>query len=110
VGLIEQGKLLAESRLDDIKSGFRLITAAGTNLPTQITSQVLSVEMEGGFYRYVITTDGEGFAAALCRNGSTVTSIVPLSLREIFLHLVRKEQPCTSGNAGAKPVFSQSSS
>ena len=110
VGLIEQGKLLVESRLDDIKSGFRLITAAGNGLPTRITSQVLSVDMEGGFYRYVITKGGEEFAEALSRNGATVTGMVPLNLREIFLQLVRKEQPCTSGNAGAKPVFSQLSS
>jgi ABC-2 type transport system ATP-binding protein len=92
IGVIEQGKLLVESRLDDIKSGFRLITAAGTSLPTQITQQVLSVEMEGGFYRYVITKDGEEFAEALARDGATITNMVPLNLREIFLHLVRKEQ------------------
>ena len=77
-------------------------------LPTEITSQVLSVDMEEGFYRYVITKNGEEFAGALSGNGATITSIAPLNLREIFLHLVRKEQPCTSGNAGAKPVFSQS--
>ena len=92
VGVIEKGKLLVESRLDDIKSGFRLITAAGNGLPTEITSQVLSVEMEGDFYRYVITKDGEEFAEALSRNGATITNLVPLSLREIFLQLVRKEQ------------------
>ena len=92
VGVIEQGKLLVECRLDDIKGGFRLITAAGSGLPTQITSQVLSVDMEGGFYRYVITKDGEEFAEELSRNGATITSMLPLNLREIFLQLVRKEQ------------------
>lgn len=106
VGLIEQGKLLIESRLDDIKSGFRLITAAGTDLPTEVTAQVLSVDFEADFYRYVITRDGEDFAAMLLRNGATITSIAPLNLREIFLHLVRKEQPCISGNAGEKHAFS----
>ena len=35
VGVVEHGKLLMESRLDDIKSEFRLITAAGNSLPTQ---------------------------------------------------------------------------
>lgn len=91
VGIIEQGKLLVESRLDNIKSGFRLITAAGNELPTQITPQVLSVDKEGDFYRYVITKDGEEFAGALSQNGATITSIAPLNLREIFLQLVRKE-------------------
>jgi ABC-2 type transport system ATP-binding protein len=110
VGVIEKGKLLVESRLDDIKSGFRLITAAGNGLPAEITSQVLSVDVEEGFYRYVITRDGDEFAAALSRSGATITGIVPLSLREIFLQLVRKEQLCISGNAGGKPAYSASSS
>jgi ABC-2 type transport system ATP-binding protein len=91
-GVIEQGKLLMESRLDDIKSEFRLITAAGNTLPTETSSQVLSVVAEGNFYRYVVTKNAESFAAGLSQNGATVTSIVPLSLREIFLQLVRKEQ------------------
>jgi ABC-2 type transport system ATP-binding protein len=91
-GVIEQGKLLMESRLDDIKSEFRLITAAGNTLPTETSSQVLSVVAEGNFYRYVVTKNAESFAAGLSQNGGTVTSIVPLSLREIFLQLVRKEQ------------------
>lgn len=108
VGFIDHGRLLMEARLDDIKSEFRLITAAGSSLPAQTSTQVLSVEVEQNFYRYVVTTDAEGFAAGLSQNGATVTSITPLGLREIFLQLVRKEQLCTSGNAGAIPVRSSS--
>jgi ABC-2 type transport system ATP-binding protein len=91
-GIIDQGNLLLESRLDDIKSEFRLITAAGNTLPVQTSSQVLSVAVEGNFYRYVITKDAERFAAGLSQNGASITNIAPLSLREIFLQLVRKEQ------------------
>jgi ABC-2 type transport system ATP-binding protein len=108
VGVLEAGKLLIEARLDDIKSEFRLIIAAGNSLPAETSAQVLSVEVEDGFYRYVVTQGAEDFAAGLARNGATVTSITPLGLREIFLHLVRKEQPCTSGNAGATLVPSTS--
>jgi ABC-2 type transport system ATP-binding protein len=92
VGIIDHGKLLMESQLDDIKSEFRLITAAGNSLPAQTSSQVLSVAVEGNFYRYVITRDAESFAAGLSQNGASITNIAPLSLREIFLQLVRKEQ------------------
>jgi ABC-2 type transport system ATP-binding protein len=91
-GVIEGGKLLMESRLDDIKSEFRLITAAGNSLPAQTSSQVLSVVVEDNFYRYVVTKGADTFAATLSRNGATITNIAPLSLREIFLQLVRKEQ------------------
>ena len=91
-GFIDHGKLLIEARLDDIKSEFRLITAGGSSLPAQTSSQVLSVDAEENFYRYVVTRDAEGFAAELSRNGATVASISTLGLREIFLQLVRKEQ------------------
>jgi ABC-2 type transport system ATP-binding protein len=91
-GVIDHGKLLMESRLDDIKSEFRLITAAGNSLPAQTSPQVLSVAVEGNFYRYVVTKHADTFAAGLAQNGATITNVVPLSLREIFLQLVRKEQ------------------
>lgn len=91
-GFIDHGKLLMEARLDDIKSEFRLIVAAGNSLPAETSPQVLSVDVEGNFYRYVVTRDAESFAAELSRNGATVTSIAPLGLREIFLQLIRKEQ------------------
>ena len=104
VGVIDEGRLLLESRLEDIKNEFRLITAAGNALPTQRSSQVLSVVTEGNFCKYVVTKNAEAFARELTRNGATVTGVSPLSLREIFLELVRKEQPCTSGNIGATRV------
>ena len=91
-GFIDHGKLLMQARLDDIKTEFRLITAAGSSLPAQTSSQVLSVDVEGDFYRYVVTSDAERFAAELSRNGATVTNIATLGLREIFLQLIRKEQ------------------
>ncbi|HEY4819047.1 MAG TPA: ABC transporter ATP-binding protein [Candidatus Acidoferrum sp.] len=91
-GIIDHGQLLMESRLDDIKSEFRLITAAGNSLPEQTSSQVLSVVVEGNFYSYVVTNHADTFAAALSQNGATVTNVAPLSLREIFLQLVRKER------------------
>ncbi|HKN76573.1 MAG TPA: ABC transporter ATP-binding protein [Candidatus Acidoferrum sp.] len=91
-GFIDRGKLLMESRLDDIKGEFRLITAAGNSLPAQTSTQVLSVVADGNFCRYVVTKDADGFAAGLSQNGATVTNVSPLSLREIFLQLVRKEQ------------------
>jgi ABC-2 type transport system ATP-binding protein len=108
VGVIDGGKLLIEARLDDIKDQFRLIIAAGNSLPAETSTQVLSVDVEDDFYRYVVTSDAEDFASRLAQNGATVTSVSPLGLREIFLHLVRKEQLCSSGNAGATRVLSSS--
>lgn len=109
VGIIESGRLLLESRLDDIKNDFRLITAVGNALPTHGTPQILSVDVDGNFYRYVVVKNGEDFAASLSREGATITNIVPLGLREIFLQLIRKEQSCTSGSAGETRELSASS-
>jgi hypothetical protein len=91
IGVIENGVLMLEARLDDIKSNFRLITAAGNRLPSQTSEQILSVEVEQNFYRYVVTKDADGFIAKLTGDGATITNVATLSLREIFLRLVRKE-------------------
>jgi ABC-2 type transport system ATP-binding protein len=108
VGVIDQGELLIEDRLDDIKNEFRMIVASGSSLPSHAGSQILSVDVEGNFYRYVVSRDAEGFAAELSRNGATIASIAPLGLRDIFLHVVKKGKSCTSGNVGATLVVSSS--
>ena len=100
VGLIDHGRLLLEARLDDIKSQFRLIIAAGNALPQTKTAEVVSVTSEGNFCKYVVKQNADDFAAELRRQGATVTEVSPLGLREIFLELVRKEEVCTSGNVG----------
>ena len=104
VGLIDHGRLLLEARLDDIKSQFRLITAAGTGLLRSKSADILSVNADGDFCKYVVRQNAEAFAAELAHQGATVADVSPLGLREIFLELVRKEEPCASGNAGEIPA------
>jgi ABC-2 type transport system ATP-binding protein len=100
VGIIEHGKLLLEARLEDIKSEFRLVTAAGENLPSFARPEVLSSAQAEGFWKYVVARDAEGFAARLQQQGAVVTDVSSLNLRQIFLELTRKEEPCTHGNGG----------
>lgn len=100
VGLIDHGRLLLEARLDDIKSQFRLVTAAGNSLPQTPSAEILLVASEGNFCKYLVKENADAFAAELRRQGATVAQVSPLGLREIFLALVRKEEPCTSGNVG----------
>jgi ABC-2 type transport system ATP-binding protein len=109
IGLIDHGRLLLEARLDDIKSQFRLVTAAGNALPLNKSPEVVSVTSEGNFCKYIVKQNADAFAAELRRQGATVTDISPLGLREIFLELVRKEEPCTPGNAGGIPAAVSSS-
>lgn len=101
VGVIDHGKLLLEARLDDIKGQFRLVTAAGTDLPHTKTADIVSMSSDGEFCKYVLRQNGEAFAAGLRAQGATVADVTPLGLRDIFIELVRKEDSCTSGNVGA---------
>jgi ABC-type multidrug transport system ATPase subunit len=108
VGILEEGRLLLESRLEEIRQEFRLVIASGEGLPVATSSDVVSATSDGRFWRYVVAREAERFAAELRQQGATILEISPLGLRELFLLLVRKEDSCTPGNAGAKaaPVSS----
>lgn len=101
VGIIDNGKLRLEARLDDIRAEYRRIRATGSALPVLRNTQVLSATIDGSNGDYVVTQDAEGFAAMLRNQGATVLDITPMNLGEIFLQLLRKEEACISGNAGS---------
>jgi len=109
VGIIDQGKLLLEAGLEDIKNEFRLITAAGEGLPAFGPPQVVSAVQAGAFWKYVVARDAEAFAARLQQQGATITDVSPLNLRQIFLALTRKEEPCMPGNGGERTAAVSSS-
>jgi ABC-2 type transport system ATP-binding protein len=100
VGIIDSGKLLLEARLDDIRTEFRRITASGNALPAGRTEQIVSVIRSGAVHEYVVRRDADRFAAELRGQGAAVVDMSPMNLSEVFLQLVRKEEPCTTGNAG----------
>lgn len=104
VGILEEGRLLLESRLEEIRQEFRLVIASGEGLRAAQSADVVSATADGRFQRYILAREAERFAAELRGQGATILEISPLGLRELFLHLVRKEDPCTPGNAGAKAV------
>ena len=108
VGILEEGRLLLESRLEEIRQEFRLVIVSGEGLPVAPSTHVVSATSDGRFHRYVLAREAERFAAELRGQGANILEISPLGLRELFLHLVRKEDSCTPGNAGAKrePVSS----
>jgi hypothetical protein len=85
-----------------------LVIASGESLPVASSSDVVSATTDGRFRRYVVSREAERFAAELRSQGAAILEISPLGLRELFLHLVRKEDPCTPGNVGVKaaPVSS----
>ena len=104
VGIVDQGRMLLEARLDDIREHYRLVIVAGRDLPTGLPLPVVASSHNGQFSRYMLARDAESFAASLRGQGAAVTHVSPINLREVFLELVRKEEPCTSGNAGVTPA------
>jgi ABC-2 type transport system ATP-binding protein len=109
VGIIDRGKLLLEAPLEEIRSDFRRISASGNGLPTGRTAQVISVSASQPICEYFVRNDAEEFAAGLRSQGATILDVSPLNLEQVFLQLVRKEVPCTSGNIGATPAVVSSS-
>jgi ABC-2 type transport system ATP-binding protein len=101
VGIIDGGKLRLEAKLDDIRAEYRRILATGAGLPTARNAQVLSAVADGASCDYIVTHHAEEFAAELRAHGATVLNLTPLNLAEVFLEVVRKEDACISGNAGA---------
>jgi ABC-2 type transport system ATP-binding protein len=108
VGILEEGRLLLESRLEEIRQEFRLVMASGEGLSAATSPDLVSATTDGRFHRFVVSREAKRFAEELRGQGATILEISPLGLRELFLHLVRKEDACTPGNAGAKaaPVSS----
>lgn len=102
VGILSGGSLLLSAELDDLRDNYRLVIASGANLPQQRTGNVAAVRTDGQFCRYLVTREARQFVAGLEQQGATITTQSSVSLREVFLELLRKEEePCTSGNAGA---------
>ena len=104
VGIIDRGQLLLEARLEDIRNEFRIIIATGNRLPAIPFPGIISMVKNERSYKYVVSYEAEKFAAELRQQGAEVLDCSPITLRELFLELVRKEDPCTPGNFGTTPA------
>jgi len=106
IGIIDNGKLLLEARLDDIRSSYRRVTASGNALPVPKDARVISAIQSGSTCDYILRSESDHFVAELRSQGVAIVDVSPLNLSDIFLHLVRKEEPCTPGNVGVTPAVS----
>jgi ABC-2 type transport system ATP-binding protein len=104
VGIIENGKILLETRLEDIRQNYRLIRAAAETAPSVSSPHLVAAKRLENFWSYLVARDAEDFAAMLRAKGMTILEILPVSLGEVFLGLTRKEVPCISGKPGTIPA------
>jgi len=101
VGIIEKGKILLETPLEDIRQNYRLVRAAADSAPNVSSPNLVAVQNSQNFWSYLVSRDAEEFAEQLRARGMTVIEITPVSLGEVFLGLTRKEVPCIPGKSGA---------
>jgi ABC-2 type transport system ATP-binding protein len=90
VGIIDQGKLLLEARLDDVRTNFRRVRVVGEALPLAEWPDIVSANTGEGTTEYVVCANADAFAAHLQSQGATVLDVTPLNLSEIFLEVVGK--------------------
>jgi ABC-2 type transport system ATP-binding protein len=100
VGIIEKGKILLETRLEDIRQNYRLIRAAAETAPAVSSPDLVAEQSSENFRSYLVAREAEEFAAMLRAKGMTILEISPVSLGEVFLGLTRKEVPCICGKPG----------
>ena len=104
VGIIEKGRILLETRLEDIRQNYRLIRAAAETAPAVSSPDLVAVQSSENFRSYLVRRDAEDFAAMLRVKGMTILEVLPVNLEEVFLGLTRKEVPCISGKPGTIAV------
>lgn len=92
VGILNNGKLLLEARLDDIRARYRRIRVAGEQVHAT-SPEILTTSASEGVTEYVLCGGEEKFLADLRNNGATVLEVLPMNLSEIFLELAGKENP-----------------
>lgn len=90
VGIIDQGRMLLEAQLDDVRANYGRVRAAGEGLPLQ-GAEIVAVSESQGISEYCVRSGLDGFAAKLRSQGATVLDVEPMNLSEIFLALVGKE-------------------
>lgn len=100
VGILDAGKLILQAKVEDLRATFRRIQVIGNDLPQTRGLNILRARRSDGTTEYVVRSGAEEFTASLAGQGATVLQNSPMNLSEIFLEFVRKEEPCTSTNAG----------
>jgi ABC-2 type transport system ATP-binding protein len=90
IGIIDQGKLLLEAQLDDVRTNCCRVRVVGENLRLPMGNEVFRTRTVEGTTEYVLRANAEAFTASLRNQGATVLDVSPMNLHEIFLEVVGK--------------------
>lgn len=90
VGVMDQGRLVVQVRMEAFKHGIKRIrVAAGTRLPAGAGVTVIATETVAGADEWVVRDWTADSAAALARAGVTARDVIDLDLEEAFVELLR---------------------
>lgn len=91
IAIIHRGRLILETSLAEIRSHFRIATIAGKALPAG-SAAVLAQYVEGQLMKVVLGNSSDTVLTQLQQGGVDVIHIDNISLRELFLRLVNREE------------------
>jgi ABC-2 type transport system ATP-binding protein len=91
IAIIHRGRLILEASLADIQNHFRIATIAGKALPAG-TQAVLAQFVEGETIKVILAHSAEAVLTQLRQRGVRLIRVDSISLRELFLRLVAREE------------------
>ena len=94
VCIIDRGRALLEGDLDDLRANFRRIRATFAHAPAQAVAElagVTHVVSEGRTVSMLVTREVDDVVARVRALDATAVQVDPVSLKEIFLDLVRPQ-------------------
>ena len=91
VGILDQGKLIFESKVEDVRADFRRIQVFGNNTPQATSSSILRTRRAEGTTEYILRKGATDFTASLVNGGAQILRSEPMNLSEVFMEFARKE-------------------
>ena len=91
VGILDQGKLIFESKVEDVRLGFRRIQVVGNNIPQATSQSILRTRRAEGTTEYILREGVTDFTASLVNGGAQILRSEPMNLSEVFMEFARKE-------------------
>ena len=90
VGIIDQGRMVIEAALDDVRQTFHRIRIRGNSVPKDGKLWIAVTSVESDVADYIVQGDVGGFKTAVQNVNASVVDMVPMSLSEIFIALVNQ--------------------
>ncbi len=94
VGIMDEGRLLMVSTIDDIKSSYKRVRYATNGTRPEVAGVPGVLAVENGRHEQVLTVHGFGdeTLARLGERGVKNPEVLPISLEDIFVNTVRAER------------------